>query len=192
MLSVNFSPFPVLETKRLLLRNISYEDTPALVSLRSHPKVMSYLDREPFRNTDEARAHIEMLLDNLQKNEGILWVMALKEAPETMIGSLGFFSMNKEHYRTETGYMLHPDYWNKGYMKEALLAIIDYAFEYTGIHSIEANINPENEPSAKVLEACGFIKEAYFRENYYFNGRFKDTIIYSRIKGYPKEGIDIS
>ena len=68
-------------------------------------------------------------------------------------------------------------------MKEAVKISIDWAFTKTGLHSIEANINPGNHPSAALLKSVGFVQEAYFKENYYFNGAFKDSIIYSLVKG---------
>ena len=78
--------------------------------------------------------------------------------------------------------MLHPAFWKKGIMKEALLHVIDFGFDEMNLHSIEANINPDNTASAMLLESTGFVKEAYFKEDYFFNGAFHDTIIYSRLK----------
>ena len=67
-------------------------------------------------------------------------------------------------------------------MSEVLDTIIDYGFTKIGLHSIEANVNPENQASIRLLEKHGFAREAYFRENYYFNGNFLDSAIYSLIK----------
>lgn len=190
MLVLNFTPFPTLQTERLILRKITLEDAPALFELRSHGEVMQYLDREPFKTIEESRSFIEeKILKAQSANEGILWVIAFKEDPTLLIGTVGFWRMDKEHYRAETGYMLHPGHWRKGIMKEALMATIHYAFSQTEIHSIEANINPDNAPSAKLLESCGFVKEAYFVENYYVNGVFKDSIIYSLLARYLPKGM---
>jgi [ribosomal protein S5]-alanine N-acetyltransferase len=146
-------------------------------------RVMQYLDREPFKSLEETIDFINnKVLSGLEKNEAILWVIALKEDPEILIGTTGFWRMDKEHYRTEIGYMLHADHWRKGIMKEALKISIDWVFANTEIHSIEANINPENEPSAALLRSAGFVQEAYFKENYYFNGVFKDSAIFSLIR----------
>ncbi|MFT3908469.1 MAG: GNAT family protein [Ferruginibacter sp.] len=184
MLSIDFSPFPVLETSRLLLRCITLEDAPQLFLLRSDPKIMEWLDREPFKTIDEATAFIqEKVLNSIEKNDGILWVIELKEQPGKLIGTTGFWRLDKEHYRAEIGYMLHSDYWQKGIMKEAVNISIDWAFTKTEIHSIEANINPGNGPSEALLKSVGFVQEAYFKENYYFNGAFKDSVIYSLVKG---------
>ena len=181
MLSFNFSPFPVIETERLLLRSISLEDTQALYFLRSHERTNQYLNRPPDASPEQTRAKIEEILELLQKNECILWVLALKEKPAALIGTIGYWRMLPEHYRAEIGYMLHPAHWQKGFMKEALNAVIRYAFEEMNLHSIEANINPDNVPSGALLESCGFIQEAYHKENYYYDGVFYDSIIYSRL-----------
>jgi [ribosomal protein S5]-alanine N-acetyltransferase len=67
-------------------------------------------------------------------------------------------------------------------MKEAILAVLDFGFDTMFLHSIEAHINVDNAASAGVLAATGFIKEAHFKEDFFFDGTFRDTIIYSRLK----------
>jgi [ribosomal protein S5]-alanine N-acetyltransferase len=75
--------------------------------------------------------------------------------------------------------MLHPNFWNKGIMKEALLAAIDFGFNQMKLHSIEAHINPDNVASGILLEKTGFVREAYFKEDFFFRGKFSDSAIYS-------------
>jgi [ribosomal protein S5]-alanine N-acetyltransferase len=77
------------------------------------------------------------------------------------------------------GYVLHTAHQGKGIMAEALGAVLHYGFHTMKLHSAEANVNPENAASIRVLERQGFVREAYFRENYLFRGRFIDTAIYS-------------
>ena len=64
-------------------------------------------------------------------------------------------------------------------MQEALICIINYAFAVMGLHSIEANVNPGNLASIRLLEKLGFVREAYFKENYYYQGQFLDSAIYT-------------
>jgi ribosomal-protein-alanine N-acetyltransferase len=66
-------------------------------------------------------------------------------------------------------------------MKEALIKVIDYGFNEMKLHSIEAHINPENAASAAILEATGFVREAYFKEDFFYKGEFSDTAIYSKL-----------
>ena len=67
-------------------------------------------------------------------------------------------------------------------MTEGINAILDYGFSKMNMHSVEANINPGNQASKAILEKMNFKKEAYFRENYYFNGQFLDSEIFSLIQ----------
>jgi ribosomal-protein-alanine N-acetyltransferase len=67
-------------------------------------------------------------------------------------------------------------------MKEAIRELLDYGFTHLKLHSVEANINPANQASEALLKSVGFIKEAYFKENFYFNGQFIDSAIYSLVK----------
>lgn len=182
MLTVNFQPFPVLETGRLLLRAISDMDMEQIYLLRSDPDSMKYLGKDLMQNKEEALELIRKLQVAHQTNEGITWAIVLKDNPSRLIGTGGFWKITKEHYRAEIGYMLLPAYFNKGYMSEALQKMISFAFDEMNLHSIEANINPNNLASEALLVKTGFVKEAYFKENFYYNGNFEDSAIYSLVK----------
>lgn len=182
MLCPNFSPFPEIQTERLLLRMMTTNDAEEILYLRSNDDVMKYIDRERTKSIEDAKSFLDKIDASLNSNNGIMWGITLKENPGKLIGNIGYWRLIKEHYRAEVGYMLHPSFWKKGIMKEALLRVIDFAFDDMNLHSIEANINPGNTASAMLLESTGFIKEAYFKEDFFFNGAFHDTIIYSRLK----------
>jgi ribosomal-protein-alanine N-acetyltransferase len=179
MLELNFSPFPEINTERLLLRRIRDADATEILFLRSDETVMKYIDREKPKSQEEALAFIQKVNANIDKNESIMWAIALQHKPDTLIGNIGFWRIINQHYRSEIGYMLHPGFWGKGIMKEALLAAVDFAFKQMKLHSIEAHINPGNTASATLLEKTGFIREAYFKEDFFFRGEFIDTAIYS-------------
>ena len=179
MLDLSFSPFPQLFSERLLLRAITQNDAEQVYRLRSNDTTMQFLDKAPFQSVAEASLLITKINDDIKNNEGITWAVCLKENPELLMGTIGLWRFMKEHYRAEIGYMLLPEYCRKGYMKEAISKVIHYSFNNINVHSIEANINPQNLASATLLQSVGFIKEAYFKENYYYNGRFLDSAIYS-------------
>ena len=63
-------------------------------------------------------------------------------------------------------------------MTETLSRMIGFAFDDLQVHSIKANVNPNNARSIALLEKANFRKEAYFRENYLYNGHFYDSVIY--------------
>lgn len=180
MLEVNFSAFPALITQRLILRKMSVDkDAQAMFALRSNIQVMQYVNRPIAKSVDDSIQLIEMILDLITNNNAINWAITLKENPSYMIGNIGIFNLKKENYRGEFGYMLHVDYWRKGIMQEAIECCIKYAFEEMKLHSLEATINPQNIASAAILEKNGFIKEAHFKEDCFWNGEFCDSIVYS-------------
>ncbi len=64
-------------------------------------------------------------------------------------------------------------------MQEALNVVLDYGFNIMRLHSVEADVNPMNIASIKILEKNNFVREAHFRENYYYSGKFLDSYVYS-------------
>jgi len=180
MLDINFTPFPVIDTDRLVLREIMEDDLPEIYYQRSDPEMMKYVDRTPARSLEDAGEFIGRIKAALQANEGITWGITLKNEPK-LIGNIGIWRIEKEHHRAEIGYVLHTEHQSKGYASEALKAIINYGFSVMKLHSLEANVNPLNTASIKLLERNNFTKEAHFKENYYFDGRYLDSAIYSLI-----------
>jgi ribosomal-protein-alanine N-acetyltransferase len=180
MLKLNFHPFPKLTTERLVLRAVTMNDAQDLLVLRSDVDVMRYVPRNLAVSIEEIHAKIRMIEDAWHKNEGIFWVI-VEKPHNKLIGTIGYWRIMEEHYRAEVGYLLHPAFQGKGIMFEALQAVMDYGFTQMHLHSIEANIDPLNTASRKLVEKAGFVQEAYFKENFYFNGQFLDSVIYSKL-----------
>lgn len=181
MLQPNFTPFPEIATERLLLRKLTLHDANEVFFLRSDPAVLQYLGREPAASIKEAEDFINSIEDAVAENKSILWGIAMKESPGIIIGTICFWNISQEHYRSEIGYALHPGCWRKGMMKEAVLKVLDYGFSAMGLHSVEARLSPANIASTALLESTGFVKEAHFRENFFYKGKFEDTAVYSRL-----------
>lgn len=173
-----FQPFPVLETDNFLLRAITPEDAPEILAMRSSKELMQYLDRPLAVHINDALALIEKITIAHRENEGITWGVCPKTTNKVM-GTMGFWRLDKENYRAEIGYMLHTELQGKGLMREIMNASLEYGFRKLNLHSVEANVKPGNTPSIKLVEKFGFQKEAYFRENFFYNGVFYDSLIYS-------------
>ncbi|WP_163411404.1 GNAT family N-acetyltransferase [Flavobacterium ajazii] len=178
MLNFNFTPFPVIETERLLLRRITNNDVKEVFELRSNPETMKYIPRPLVKTTQDALEHIATIEEKIISNEGINWGITLK-GNSKLLGIIGFYRMQPENYRAEIGYILLPDFHGKGIVPEAVKRLINYGFNDLKLHSIEAVIDPENKASEKVLQKCGFVKEAHLLECDFFEGKFLDKVIYS-------------
>ena len=181
MLTINFHPFKNLETERLLLRRVSKSDANEVMELRGNPETMKFVPRPLVTNREEALAHIAMIEEKIVNNIGINWAITLKGNPK-LIGIIGHYRIQPENHRCEIGYMILPEYNGKGIVTEAIKALLIYGFYDLQMHSIEAVIDPENHASERVLQKNGFVKEAHFIENEYYNGKFYDSVIYSLLK----------
>jgi ribosomal-protein-alanine N-acetyltransferase len=176
-----FNNFPNLLTDRTILREFDLRDSLSLYKLRSNSEVMKYLDRPYMKSIVEAQEMINQIHESFQKREGISWAI-VERSTGLFMGYIGFWRMDKANCRAEVGYMLLPEFHGKGFMSEVLLKVVKFGFDELHLHSIEANCNPENISSIKLLEKRGFKKEAYFRENYLFNNKFLDSVIYCLLK----------
>ena len=178
MSAFSFLPFQNLESERLLLRQITPDDVNEIFALRSNPETMKYIPRPLATTKDDAMGHIKMIQDKIVSNEGINWAITEKGNPK-MIGIIGHYRIRWEHFRSEIGYMLLPEYQGKGIITEAIQLLVDYGFNEMNMHSLEAIIDPENTASARVLEKNNFVKEAHFKENEFYDGKFLDAVVYS-------------
>lgn len=180
MLNINFNPFPVLTTPRLTLRQPFATDRDDLFRLRSNPELMRFIPRVIAKTPDDATKLIQQFNNYIYANEAITWLIVKNDSPQ-VIGTVGYIRIDKDNHRAEIGYMLDTVYQGMGIMDEAIKAAIDYGFNTLKLHSIEALVNPLNQPSGKVLLNNGFSKTCTFKDYLYFNDRFVDVDIFYRL-----------
>lgn len=180
MLALPASPFPILATERLVLRELLATDAQALFIMRSDARVMHHIGRPIATTLRDAEELIERIAQDRKDGTGITWSITLKDN-DMLIGTIGYYRLKLEHYRGEIGYMLSADHWRKGLMGEALEAAVECGFEHIGFHSIEAITDPENIASNGLLEKHGFTREGLFKENFYWNGEFKDSAVWCKL-----------
>ena len=176
-----FDKFPILESKRLLFRNFTKNDAQNIFLIRSDIRVMKFMNSTIPQTIQDSEEKIFEIKKAFKEQKAITWVI-IDKSTDTLIGDFSFWRLDKQNCRGEIGYALSPDYWRKGLMTETMNTLICFGFEKMNLHSIEANTNPKNEKSQQLLEKYGFKKEAHFRENYFYGGKFLDSIIYSLLK----------
>lgn len=181
MLTLNFSPFPHLETERLQLRRLKQSDVDAILALRSNPAVMKYIPRPIMHTKAEALDFILSMDKAIDSNELINWAITTKNSDQ-LIGMIGFYRTKPENYRSEIGYILAPEFQNQGIISEAVQSVVQFGFETLNLNSIEAVIDPENTASEKVLLKNHFVKEGHFKEHTFFENRFYDSVFYSLLR----------
>ncbi|OIK14911.1 GNAT family N-acetyltransferase [Bacillus sp. MUM 13] len=175
-------PFPVLETDRLILRQVIDSDKNDMFEYLSDPRVMQYYGMEPFTESKSIQSEIDWYSSIFSEKSGVRWGICLKDDGK-MIGSCGFHNRESKHFRAEIGYELHHDYWGKGIAKEALTAILLYGFTELKLMRIQAFIEPANDSSRSLVKKLGFKEEGLLRKYEYTVGKFDDLYIYSLLKG---------
>lgn len=147
-----------LETKRLWIRPYQKGDQASILDLLENPKVMKFSLKGPIFK-DEAEEYIQtFFIDPLTNQRG--WHPIFLKPSKELIGFAGLVDQKvDEGIWPELGYRLHPNFWGKGYAKEACCAICDYAKKELGLKKLISIISPENQPSIYLSESLGFKKE---------------------------------
>ena len=178
---MNASSLPVINTPRLVLRFIFAEDVESLYSVFSDPQVMRYWSSPPLENL-EAAAELQREIAAGNENETMLkWGIALRES-NTLIGTTTLFNLSLDNGRAEIGYALGRAHWGKGFMNEALQALVSHAFEVMKLRRLEADVDPRNAASIRTLERLGFQREGFLRERWHVNGEIQDALFYGLLR----------
>lgn len=175
------SDFPVLESDCIRLRGIQETDIDALFMLFSNPQVMRYWSRGPMTNRQEAIDYANTMIEDFTKREALRWIIADLESDQ-LIGTCTLYEINPQHARAGMGYALMPECWGKGLAQEAASLAISYGFLELGLHRIEADTEPNNLRSNKVLERLGFQREGLLRERFAHPDGIQDSLIFGLLK----------
>lgn len=178
---------PILEpvtltTARLTLRPLTPDDAPAQFAIFSDPQVMRYWSAPPWTDMSQAHAAVAQATDDLQNGTALRLGVVLTETGE-LIGYANLYAFQDANRRCDIGYALAAAHWGRGYLPEALTALLGHGFARLNLNRVEADIDPRNAASAKVLEKLGFEREGYMKERWIVNGEICDTAFYGLLKG---------
>ncbi|WP_276134791.1 GNAT family N-acetyltransferase [Polluticoccus soli] len=151
-----FTPFPTLTSDRVVLRRIELSDDQEIFFQRSDKTMNEFIDRPGVQTVEDARNWINMISGGIEKNELIAWGVALKDK-QPLVGGFCLWNLEPETNTAEIGFSLHPEYWGKGLMQEALEAGIKFGFETMQLDTLEAHTHEQNSRSRKLLERNGFV-----------------------------------
>ncbi|WP_427051612.1 GNAT family N-acetyltransferase [Paenibacillus sp. TC-CSREp1] len=175
------SQFPILETERFVLRQITQNDSLDIFQYFSLEEVTRFYDVESFTDINPAEELIQKWNERFEKNQAIRWGITLK-SESRVIGTCGFHGWMKNHYKAVIGYELSPKYWHQGFMTEVIEKVVEYGFNNLELNRIEAFVEPKNVGSRRVLEKTGFREEGILKEHYFWKNRFVDNVIYALLK----------
>lgn len=178
---------PTLTTKRLSVRWLEQSDAPSLYEIYSNSKAMRYWSTTPWTDPSEGAECIASIHHCFAAQSLFEWGVVRIE-DDALIGTCTLAQIDADHRRAEIGFMLRPDCWGRGYMTEAVHALLEFSFRTLNLHRIEADVDPRNTSSIRLLERFGFQREGYVRERWFVGEEINDGILYGllhREYSYP-------
>ena len=168
---------PDLRLERVRLVPLDERHVDGVFALYSNTDTTRFLARP--RMSQPAQAAEMIAKARAGYAEGTLLRLAIEGGSDgAFLGECLLFNFNKDSRRAEIGYSLLPAHWSRGYVSEALPALIDQAFGPLGLNRLEADIDPANTASRRVLERHGFTYQGLLRDRWIVRGKASDSAIY--------------
>jgi [ribosomal protein S5]-alanine N-acetyltransferase len=173
--------FPRLRGTRTCLRGPREDDAAALFAVFSDPAVMRYWSRAPMLEPSEAAGMVVEIADRFARREMINWLVTDARS-DAVIGTCTLFHFDGRHRRAEIGYALRSDLWGRGLASDAVAQALDWGFRTLGLHRIEADIDPRNTASRRLLVRLGFSSEGTLRERFFVGDEATDSEIFGLLR----------
>jgi ribosomal-protein-alanine N-acetyltransferase len=177
---------PILHTPRLTLRPLREGDGPALFAIFSDPEVTRYWSRSVWTDMAQAEDMLAAASEDYADGSGLRYGIVVTATSE-LVGVASLFAFHRDNRRCDLGYVLGSRHWGRGYASEALVPVLDHAFGALGMNRIEADIDPNNIASQRVLEKLAFRREGFMPERWIVHGEKADTAFYGLLKRYWDE-----
>jgi len=169
----------ILQTERLILRDFREEDWRDAHEYGSDAETVKYMPFGP-NTEEETKDFISRALARQKETPRLFYDFAIVKKPgKKLIGSCSINIIDSPNGEAMIGYILHRDYWNKGYITEAARAVVAFGFEQMNLHRIIASCDPENTGSYHVMEKIGMQREGYLRQEKMFKGVWRDFLLYA-------------
>ncbi len=137
---------------------------------------MRYKSSPPLQNLSEAKTVLDGMYNEFRNKTHFQWGIFLK-IENKVIGTCTLLHYDLQNSRAEISYTLAHDYWGHGFMTEALTVLLAYAFTTIRLHRIEADVDPRNTASLRVLEKLGFQREGLLRERWLVGSETQDSVL---------------
>ncbi len=152
---ISADTLPTIAAGRVLLRWLTERDVDDLFSIFSDREVMRFWSSAPFTDEAAARRLLEHIRESFQTKQLFQWGVA-RRSDDRVIGTCTLTHLDAGNQRAEVGFALGREHWGNGYMSEALQALLDFAFGDLQLRRIEADVDPRNTSSIRLVERLGF------------------------------------
>jgi RimJ/RimL family protein N-acetyltransferase len=170
-----------IDCARVQVRRVRESDLPALMDVSGDPRVTRFLPYETWTSPNDANAWYRRMEDLMAPGTALQLVVVEKRS-SLAIGTCLLFRFEERSARAEIGYALAHSAWNKGYMREALTALVDCAFTLLSLRRLEAEVDPRNIASAGLMTRLGFTREGLLRERWITKGEPTDVLVFGLLE----------
>ena len=154
-----------IETERLILRRFTMEDAEAMFrNWASDDEVTRYLTWPTHESVEITNMVLSDWTSHYPEPDFYNWAIVLKENGPEPIGSIAVVGIDKKVDGATMGYCMSRAHWRKGIMAEALTAVIAFLFDEVGFNRVEADHDPNNPASGRVMEKSGMLHEGILRQ----------------------------
>jgi ribosomal-protein-alanine N-acetyltransferase len=173
--------FELLETERLHLRKVTPAEYTYVFDTYDDNALQHFFGHA---TTDDVKKEGERFRKGLTTfNKTFLLFQLLDKTTGRNIGWCGYHTWYTDHSRAEMGYALSDESLrNRGFMREAMAAIIRYGFEVMQLNRIEAFISPLNVPSLQLVKGFHFTQEGHLRQHYFKNNVHEDSLVFALLR----------
>ena len=184
---------PILESERIRLRHPVPTDAASVLAIFGDDQAMRYWSHEPFETLERARKYLDGIDEGFRARTLFQWAIAEKNTDE-MIGTVTLLGWDQQNRRAELGFMLGRSRWGNGLAFEAVTTVLRFAFDKMNLHRVEADTDPRNAASRKLLGRLGFVEEGHLRQRWFTFGEYSDTVICGLLASEfePKAGTSCS
>lgn len=180
---------PTLESRRLRLRPFAAGDARDVYELYADRDAVRFGYAPNMAAMDDARRLIQETIDGAR--EQTLFHFGVADGEHNrIIGHATLFKWDREQRRAEIGYSIRRDRWGSGLGSEAVATLIAFGFERLGLRRIEADADPRNLASIRLLEKLGFVREGYMRERWEIGGEIQDAVCFGLLRREWRNGTD--
>ena len=172
-----------LITEDLILRRFDLSDAPAMFSnWAGRPDNVTYLIWPAHADLSVTQEILERWVAAYQDGGTFIWAITLKSQPDQVIGDISALDYVPGTNSMTIGYVLGRDYWGKGYMTQALIAVSRYFLQEADLNRVRATHDTANPGSGRVMQKAGFHFEGILRQAGHNNQGIVDSAHYSLLK----------
>ncbi|WP_404332048.1 GNAT family N-acetyltransferase [Mesobacillus maritimus] len=173
---------PAVETKRLILRELSEDDFEDIYEFKLDQKVVEYLTWGPTNREQTLRSLRKQIAFQNEENRQIFVLAVVLKYTNKVIGNALLMIRDQDFKTVEIGYFINSNYWKQGYGIEIVNGLLYLGFNTMDIHRIYAVCDVENAGSVNLLSKIGFRQEGHFIKNLKVKGQWRDNYLFAMLK----------